>query len=143
VAELLGEHHYQLDPKGRISLPAKFRDAFSEGVYLTLGQDGCLFAFPRQEWERRKAEVGALPISDPKNRAYTRMFFGSAERVEVDGQGRLVLPRHLRENAHLGRDVAVVGVSDRLEIWDGEEWGRYREAHGGSYATGALVPERP
>ncbi|HZA60280.1 MAG TPA: division/cell wall cluster transcriptional repressor MraZ [Actinomycetota bacterium] len=142
MAELLGEHHYQLDPKGRISLPAKFRDAFADGVYLTLGQDGCLFAFPRDEWDRRKAEVGSLPISDPRNRAYSRMFFGSAERVELDGQGRLVLPRHLRETAHLGREVAVVGVSDRLEIWEGEEWSRYRDDHGGSYTSGSLVPER-
>ncbi|HEX9891638.1 MAG TPA: division/cell wall cluster transcriptional repressor MraZ [Actinomycetota bacterium] len=142
MAELLGEHHYQLDPKGRISLPAKFRDAFSDGVYLTLGQDGCLFAFPRAEWDRRRAEVKALPISDPKNRAYSRMFFGSAERVEIDGQGRMVLPRTLRETAHLGAEVAVVGVSDRLEIWDAEEWARYRDAHGGSYASGSLVPER-
>ncbi|HVM11430.1 MAG TPA: division/cell wall cluster transcriptional repressor MraZ [Actinomycetota bacterium] len=142
MAELLGEHHYQLDPKGRLSLPAKFREAFADGVYLTLGQDGCVFAFPREEWEQRKAEVAGLPISDPRNRAYSRMFFGSAERVELDAQGRLVLPRHLRETARLGREVAVVGVSDRLEIWDGGEWGRYREDHGGSYTSGALVPER-
>jgi MraZ protein len=142
VPELVGEHHYQVDTKGRISLPTKFREAFEEGVYLTLGQDGCLFAFPRREWDRRKEEVQALPISDPTNRAYARMFFGNADRVDLDPQGRLVLPRTLRETAHLGRQVAVVGVSDRLEIWDGAEWGRYREAHGGSYSSGALVPER-
>ncbi|HYH27253.1 MAG TPA: division/cell wall cluster transcriptional repressor MraZ [Actinomycetota bacterium] len=141
MAELLGEHHYQMDPKGRISLPGKFRDAFSEGVYLTLGQDGCLFAFPRPEWERRRAEVAALPISDPRNRAYTRMFFGTAERVELDAQGRLVLPRALRESARLDREVAVVGVSDRLEVWSWEEWERYRSSHGGAYASGSLVPE--
>jgi MraZ protein len=142
VPELVGEHHYQVDTKGRISLPTKFREAFEEGVYLTLGQDGCLFAFPRREWDRRKEEVQALPISDPTNRAYARMFFGNADRVDLDPQGRLVLPRTLRETAHLGRQVAVVGVSDRLEIWDGAEWGRYREAHGGSYSSGTLVPER-
>lgn len=142
MPELLGEHHYQIDAKGRISLPSKFRDAFGDGVYLTLGQDGCLFAFPRPEWERRREEVQGLAISDPTNRAYARMFFGNADQVDLDPQGRLVLPRSLRENAHIGRDVAVVGVSDRLEIWDGEEWRRYREAHGGSYTSGSLVPER-
>lgn len=142
MAELLGEHHYQMDPKGRISLPAKFRDAFSDGVYLTLGQDGCLFAFPRGEWDRTKAEFQALPISDPQSRAYTRMFFGNAERVDLDAQGRLVLPRNLRERAHLGREVAVVGVSDRLEIWAREAWERYEQSHEVSYSTGALVPER-
>ncbi len=142
MPELLGEHHYQIDAKGRISLPSKFRDAFEDGVYLTLGQDGCLFAFPRPEWDRRKAEVQSLPISDSSNRAYTRMFFGTAERVELDAQGRLVLPRTLRESARLDREVAVIGVSDRLEIWSLEEWDRYRGSHGSAYASGALVPGR-
>jgi MraZ protein len=142
VAELLGEHHYQMDPKGRISLPAKFRESFDEGVYLTLGQDGCLFAFPREEWDRRRAEVQALAISDPRNRAYARMFFGNAERVDLDAQGRLVLPRQLRENARLSREVTVVGVSDRLEIWARDAWEAYEQAHEGSYSSGTLVPER-
>lgn len=142
VAELLGEHHYQMDPKGRISLPAKFRESFEEGVYLTLGQDGCLFAFPREEWDRRRGEVEALAISDPRNRAYARMFFGNAERADLDAQGRLVLPRKLRERARLRREVAVVGVSDRLEIWAKEAWEQYAEAHEGSYSAGSLVPER-
>ncbi|HET6776969.1 MAG TPA: division/cell wall cluster transcriptional repressor MraZ [Actinomycetota bacterium] len=142
VAELLGEHLYQMDPKGRISLPAKFREGFEEGIYLTLGQDGCLFAFPQGEWDRRKGEVESLAISDPKNRAYARMFFGRAERVDLDAQGRLVVPRKLRDDAHLGRDVAVVGVSDRLEIWDRQAWDRYSHAHEGSYSTGQLIPER-
>ncbi len=131
-----------MDPKGRISLPAKFREAFEEGVYLTLGQDGCLFAFPREEWERRAGEVQALAISDPKNRAYARMFFGNAERVELDSQGRLVLPRKLRDTALLRRQVAVVGVSDRLEIWAREAWEAYSRSHEGSYSTGTLVPDR-
>lgn len=142
MAELLGEHRYQLDAKGRVSLPAKFRDAFSEGVFLTLGQDGCLFAFPRAEWDQRRAEIQELAISDPRNRAYARMFFGNAERADLDAQGRLVLPRKLRENAGLGRDVTVVGVSDRLEIWGLEAWERYLQTHEGSYSTGALVPGR-
>lgn len=142
MAELLGEHHYQMDPKGRISLPAKFREAFDEGVYLTLGQDGCLFAFPREEWDRRKGEVESLALSDPRNRAYARMFFGRAERVELDGQGRLVVPRKLREDARLGKEVAVIGLSERLEIWDRAAWDRYAEDHEGSYSTGSLVPGR-
>lgn len=142
MAELLGEHRYQLDAKGRISLPAKFRDAFSEGVFLTLGQDGCLFAFPRTEWEQRRGEIQELAISDPRNRAYARMFFANAEHVDLDAQGRLVLPRKLRENAGLGREVTVVGVSDRLEIWGLEAWERYLQTHEGSYSTGSLVPER-
>ena len=119
-----------------------FSAEFSACTELATSPLGCLFAFPREEWDRRKREVQELPISEPANRAYARMFFGNADRVNLDPQGRLVLPRALRETAHLGREVAVVGVSDRLEIWDGAEWQRYRESHGGSYSSGSLVPER-
>jgi MraZ protein len=142
VADLLGEHSYQMDPKGRISLPAKFRGSFEDGVYLTLGQDGCLFAFPHREWQRRKQEVEDLVISDPRNRAYARMFFGNAERVELDSQGRFVLPRALRENAGLGREITVVGVSDRLEIWGTEAWEAYEQAHEPAYSSGTLIPDQ-
>src|SRR5215207_6188233 len=86
VAELLGTHSYQLDPKGRISLPARFREAFADGAVLTLGQDGCLYCFPRAEWETRAVEVRGRPISDAESRAYARMFFGKAEAVDLDGQ---------------------------------------------------------
>jgi len=96
VAELLGTHSYTLDPKGRISLPARFRDVLSDGAVLTLGQDGCLFCFPRAEWEERAGEVRDLPLSDPESRAYARMFFGKAESVELDAQGRLLVPQRLR-----------------------------------------------
>ncbi len=141
MAELLGEHHYQMDPKGRISLPVKFREAFADGVYLTLGQDECLYAFPATEWQRAREEVQARTIAEPRNRAYARVFFGNAERMELDPQGRLVVPRKLRDKVRLGRDVAVVGVSDRLEIWGREVWERYAQAHEGSYASGTLRPQ--
>ncbi|HEX2031383.1 MAG TPA: division/cell wall cluster transcriptional repressor MraZ [Actinomycetota bacterium] len=141
MAELLGEHHYQMDPKGRISLPVKFRDAFAEGVYLTLGQDECLYAFPLEQWQRARDEVEARTIAEPRNRAYARVFFGNAERMDLDPQGRLVVPRKLREKVRLGREVAVVGVADRLEIWPRDVWERYTQTHEGSYASGSLRPE--
>lgn len=141
MAELLGEHHYQMDPKGRISLPVKFREAFEEGVYLTLGQDECLYAFPQQEWQLEKEAVEARTIADPANRAYARVFFGNAERAELDPQGRLVVPRKLRHKVRLDRDVAVVGVSDRLEIWAREVWERYQLSHEGPYTAGTLRPQ--
>jgi MraZ protein len=142
VVELLGQHRYQLDPKGRIPLPARFRDAFAEGVYLTLGQDGCLFAFPQQEWVRRSEEVRARPLSGGEARAYARMFFGYADRAELDKQGRLVVPQRLREQVGLSREAVVVGVSERLEIWASEAWDRYEQTHSGAYSSGALEPER-
>jgi MraZ protein len=140
VAELLGEHHYQMDPKGRISLPGKFREAFKAGVHLTLGQEGCLYAFPPEEWAREKARIEARALADPETRGYNRVFFGNAEHVDLDGQGRLVVPRRLREKVRLSRDVAVVGVADRLEIWPEEEWSRYAESLESSYQSGSLTP---
>jgi MraZ protein len=141
VAELLGQHRYQLDAKGRIALPSKFREAFAEGVYLTLGQDGCLFAFPAEEWRRRSDEVRNHPISGTESRAYARMFFGNAERADLDGQGRLVVPQRLRNHIGLAREAVVVGVSERLDIWAAEAWDRYESSHAGAYSSGALEPE--
>jgi len=142
VAELLGTHSYQLDPKGRISLPARFREALADGAFLTLGQDGCLYCFPRAEWDARAEEVRRAPLSDPDGRAYARMFFGSAEPVELDAQGRLVVPQRLRAQVGIGREVVVVGVFDRLEIWDREAHQRYLETYGGAYQAGTLYPGR-
>jgi MraZ protein len=138
VAELLGTHSYQLDPKGRISLPARFRDVFADGAVLTLGQDGCLFCFPRAEWERRSEEVRTLPLSDAEGRAYARMFFGKAEAVELDGQGRLLVPQRLRAEAGIRKEAVVVGVFDRMEIWDRQAHERYEQAHAGAYQAGTL-----
>ncbi len=140
VADLLGTHRYQLDPKGRVTLPAKFRSMFADGAYLTLGQDGCLFAFPSVAWERRSSEVGSIPLADPEGRAYSRMFFGYAEAVELDSQGRMLVPQRLRNQAHIGRDAVVVGVSERMEIWDAEAWDRYLGTHSGAYQSGTLYP---
>ena len=140
MAELLGTHSYQLDPKGRISLPARFREAFAEGAVLTLGQDGCLFCFPRAEWETRAAEVRNLPLSDAQGRAYARLFFGKAESVELDSQGRLVIPQRLRVEAQIQKEAVVVGVFDRMEIWDRETHERYEAGHGGAYQAGTLAP---
>lgn len=140
MAELLGTHSYQLDPKGRISLPARFREALSAGAVLTLGQDGCLFCFPRAEWERRASEVRGLPLSDAESRAYARMFFGKAEAVELDSQGRLLVPQRLRGEVGIRKEAVVVGVFDRMEIWDREAHERYESGHGGAYQAGTLAP---
>jgi MraZ protein len=122
VAELLGTHSYQLDPKGRISLPGRFREAFADGAVLTLGQDGCLFCFPRAEWTARAAEIRDLPLSD------------------TDGQGRLLVPQRLRHEAGIGKEAVVLGVSDRMEIWDRTAHERYETAHAGAYQAGTLAP---
>jgi MraZ protein len=142
VADLLGTHGYQLDPKGRVSLPVRFREAFAEGAWLTIGQDGCLYAFPRAEWERRADEVAASPLSDTTGRAYARLFFGSSDEAKVDGQGRLTISQRLRDSAGIRKDVVVLGVRDRMEVWDREVWERYEAAFAGAYQSGTLEPGR-
>lgn len=140
MAELLGTHSYQLDPKGRISLPARFREVFADGAVLTLGQDGCLFCFPRAEWERQKEEAHVRPLSDAESRAWARMFFGKAEPVDVDKQGRLLVPQRLRAEVGIDKEAVVLGVMDRMEIWDRQTYERYESAHAGAYQSGTLAP---
>ena len=140
MAELLGTHSYQLDPKGRLSLPARFREAFADGAWLTIGQDGCLFAFPRVEWERRSDEVAASPLSDAAGRAYARLFFGASDESRIDGQGRMTIPGRLRDAVGIAKDVVVLGVRDRMEIWDREAYERYETAYAGAYQAGTLAP---
>jgi len=142
VAELLGTHSYQLDPKGRVSLPAKFRAAFIDGCWITVGQDRCLFVFPRAEWERRSDEVASFPLSDNVGRAYSRMFFGSSDEAKLDGQGRVTIPQRLREVVGIEKDVVVLGVRDRMEIWDREAYESYAAGFADAYQTGALDPRR-
>jgi MraZ protein len=140
LAELLGTHSYQLDPKGRVSLPARFRETFADGAWLTIGQDGCLFVFPSAEWQRRSEEVAGFPLSDTAGRAYGRLFFGSSDEAKLDGQGRLTIPQRLRDRVGIRKDVVVLGVRDRMEIWDRTSYERYEAAHAGAYQAGALEP---
>jgi len=142
VAELLGTHSYSLDPKGRVSLPQRFRAAFEDGLTLTLGQDRCLYGFPRAEWERRSDEVASVPLSDNDGRAYARRFFANSAEAELDGQGRVTIPQRLREVVGIDKEVVVLGVRDRIEIWDRGTWERYEQAYAGPYETGALTPGR-
>lgn len=142
MTELLGTHSYQLDPKGRVSLPARFREVFADGVWLTIGQDGCLFAFPRAEWERASEQVAASPLSDAAGRAYARIFFGQSDVAKLDGQGRLTISGRLRESVGIAKEVVVLGVRDRMEIWDRETYDRYVDVYAGAYQAGTLAPEQ-
>lgn len=142
MPELLGAHSYQLDPKGRVSLPSRFREALGDGCWLTIGQDRCLFVFPRAEWELRAQEVSASPLSDTGGRAYARMFFANSDEARIDGQGRLTIPQRLRDAVEIGKEVVVLGVRDRIEIWDRAAWERYEETYAGQYQAGTLEPGR-
>lgn len=120
---LIGEYQHNIDQKGRVIIPAKFREDLGELFYVTKGLDGCLFVLSPGEWERLQNKITAMPIS--KSRGLQRFFFSGAAEVEPDKQGRILIPQPLREYANLTRDVAVIGASSRAEIWDAESWNKF------------------
>jgi MraZ protein len=119
---LLGEHEHTIDEKNRLTLPARFRQAFAAGIVLTRGMDGCLYAYPRGHWERMADSIGSLNDLSPEGRVMKRFFFSGAAVGEPDRQGRIAVPPPLARHAGLGRDVVVAGVYDHLEIWDRTSW---------------------
>ena len=121
---LLGEHEHSLDEKNRITLPAKLRAAFEDGVVVTRGLDGCLFAYPRAAWEQLAGRIQSLDPLSQETRVMQRHFFSGATQGELDRQGRMVLPQSLIEHAGLTREITVAGVHDHLEIWDRAKWRR-------------------
>lgn len=119
---LLGEHEHSLDDKNRLTLPARLRAAFEDGVVVSRGLDGCLYAYPRGEWQRLADRIAALDPLGEDARRMRRHFFSGASQGELDRQGRLVLSPTLIEYAGLEREVTVAGVHDHLEIWDRAKW---------------------
>ena len=122
---LLGAHDHTIDDKNRLTLPARFRHAFGDGIVVTRGMDGCLFAYARGDWQRLvETRLATLDPLSREGRRMQRFFFAGAAEGELDKQGRVGLPAALLEHARLGRDVVVLGVNDHLEIWDRAAWRR-------------------
>jgi len=121
----LGTHHPRLDDKGRLIMPAKFRDELAEGLVITKGQERCLFVFPIDEFTRLSEKLRTAPVTHRGARAYSRVFFASASDEVPDKQGRVTIPPALREYAGLDRDCVVIGASTRVEIWDRRAWEDY------------------
>jgi MraZ protein len=120
---LLGEYEHAIDDKNRLTLPARFRNRFVEGIVVTRGMDGCLFAYTREDWSRLvETRLATLDPLSQEGRRMQRFFFSGATEGELDRQGRLMLSAALLEHAKLGRDVVVAGVNDHLEIWDRAAW---------------------
>jgi MraZ protein len=117
---LIGAYQHNMDLKGRVTIPAKFREDLGELFYVTKGLDGCLFVLSAAEWNRLQEKMKAMPIA--KSVALQRFFFSGAAEVEPDKQGRILLPQQLRDYAGLDKDVTVTGVSSRAEIWDTARW---------------------
>jgi MraZ protein len=123
----LGTHTPRLDDKGRLILPAKFRDELSAGLVLTKGQERCLYVFPLTEFGRITEALRTAPVTAKAVRDYSRVFFASASDEEPDKQGRITIPQSLRDYAGLQRDCVVIGANTRLEIWDAAAWDAYLE----------------
>ena len=123
----LGTHTPRLDEKGRLFLPAKYRDELAEGLVLTKGQERCLYVFPQEEFGRITEALRTAPVTAKAVRDYSRVFFASAFDEEPDKQGRITIPLSLRDYAGLQRECVVIGANTRLEIWDAAAWTSYLE----------------
>ncbi|RRO16095.1 transcriptional regulator MraZ [Saccharopolyspora rhizosphaerae] len=130
----LGTHHPKLDDKGRLTLPAKFRDALAGGLMVTKGQDHCLYVFPRDEFEQMARKVAEAPFTNEAVRAYQRYLFAGTDEQRPDGQGRISIAPELRRYADLNKECVVIGAITRLEIWQAERWQNYLEEHEEGYA---------
>lgn len=119
---LIGEYEHSVDSKGRLIMPSKLRDEIGYKFIVTKGLDGCLFVFPQKEWEIFQEKLRALPVSDKNARNFTRFFFAGAIECEIDKQGRFLVSSNLREFAGLDKDVVIIGMNSRLEIWSKEKW---------------------
>ena len=122
---LLGEYNHNLDVKGRVSVPAKFREDLGESFIVTKGLDNCLFAYSKEEWQTFETKLKTLPMTNTNARNFIRFFFAGATECEIDKQGRVNIPQILRDYAGLSKDVSIIGVSTRVEIWDRQKWEDY------------------
>lgn len=121
----MGEFRHTIDEKGRIIVPAKFREGLGESFIVTRGLDHCLFVYPHSEWTQLEQKLKSLPFTKADARKFTRFFFSGAAELELDKQGRVLIPAQLREFARLKKECVVIGVSTRVEIWCKEQWEEY------------------
>ena len=124
-----GEHEHTIDNKGRLIIPSKFRDSFKEydieKLYITRGLDKCLFMFTENEWKTQESKVRAMSFTKSESRKFNRLYFSGAAQIECDKQGRILIPKYLKDYAAIKRDVVIIGVSNRMEIWSKDSWSDY------------------
>ena len=118
----MGEYNHTIDAKGRLIIPAKFRETLGEEFILTKGLDGCLSIYPMDEWKSFEEKLKALPLTDKNARAFLRFFVAGATSCELDRQGRILIPSTLREFAGLEKEVVLTGNLTRIEVWSKERW---------------------
>lgn len=133
----LGTYEPKLDEKGRLILPAKYREELAGGLVFTRGQERCIYVFPLREFERLHEQLRAAPVTSRQARDYLRVFLSGATDELPDKQGRVTIPSTLRQYAGLDRDLTVIGAGSRVEIWDAEAWSTYLEAQESAYSDTA------
>ena len=118
----MGEYNHTIDAKGRLIIPSKFRESLGDTFVVTKGLDGCLFVYDNEEWNAFEEKLKSLPITNKEARQFVRFFLAGAAEVEVDKQGRILVPNILREFAQISKDVVLIGVASRIEIWSKERF---------------------
>jgi len=124
----IGEYHHSLDDKGRIQVPVKFRSDFKKGAVVTRGLDSCLFIYTKTAWQDLAVKLAKLPLARANTRAFARLMLAGAMDVEIDNQGRMLIPDYLRQYGGIKRQVVVAGLYDRLELWDESKWATYKKS---------------
>ena len=122
---LIGEYEHSLDSKGRLIMPAKIREDIGEKFIVTKGLDGCLFGFSQNEWTNFEEKLKTLPLTNKNARDFVRFFLSGAIECEIDKQGRFLISSNLREYASMEKEVIIIGVGTRIEIWNREQWKKY------------------
>jgi transcriptional regulator MraZ len=125
----IGEYKHALDSKNRMIVPSKFREELGNTFVLTKGLDGCIYAYPKSEWEILEKKLRALPLTSKDARAFVRFFFSGANEVSMDKQGRTLIPQNLLEYASIEKEIVSIGVASRVEIWDKIKWNDYNESN--------------
>lgn len=134
---LVGLSERAVDTKGRIILPKEYRRDFDDGVIVTKGLDSCLLLYPMEEWERVNARIAEMPTGDEATLRFTRLFFSNASNLLPDSQGRILIPPRLRSMAQVEKEVVIVGLANRAEVWSPENWERYVEENASQYEQSA------
>lgn len=124
----IGEYNHSVDAKNRISIPSKFRDELGSKFIITKGLDGCLYVYTSDEWKKLEQKLSTLPLTNRDARAFVRFFFSGASEIEIDKQGRALIPQNLKEYAKIKKEIVSIGVSSRIEIWSREKWLEYNES---------------
>lgn len=134
----MGQYEHMVDDKGRLALPARFRDRLAQGLVVTRGLERCLLVYTAADWSVLAERIATLPLTQSDARAFTRFLFSGAMDAQLDRQGRVVIPGYLREYAGIREDVVIAGANTRLEIWDREAW---NQAVGKVEDEGVLIAE--